>query len=103
MRVKVTVPPTMEQGSYSMVVSAGGRFSRTVAQEALSDYNSARVHDGLPPLRRMPRGTEYHRIQHRHHWVSDPRVSTGWHDADEKHPHPSAEDIECRHHKAKPR
>lgn len=50
----VTVPPTSEQGSY--VTKAADRAA------ALWDYNSARAHDGLPPLSRMPAGTKYERI-----------------------------------------
>ncbi len=60
-KYKVTVPPTMEQGSYSTVVSGG--YHQTVPQAALQDYNSCRAHDGLPPLRRMPAGTKYHPIR----------------------------------------
>jgi hypothetical protein len=61
MNFKVTVPPTMEQGSYSTIVSTGGRFGReSIAQKALWDYNSARDHDGLSPLKKMPKGTKYH-------------------------------------------
>jgi hypothetical protein len=29
--------------------------------DALSEYNSARAHDGLPPIKRMPSGTTYAR------------------------------------------
>ncbi len=60
---KITVPPTTEQGSYSTIVSAAGKFGMTAAQEALWDYNSARAHDGLPPLKRMPKGTKYQSIK----------------------------------------
>ena len=67
-KYKVTVPPTMEQGSYTTIVSGG--FRQTVAQAALQDYNSCRAHDGLPPIRRMPAGTKYHPIhsnpEHQH-------------------------------------
>ena len=60
MKIKVTVPPTMEQGSYSTIVDSSGRFgTESIAQKALWDYNSARAHDGLSPLKRMPKGTKY--------------------------------------------
>lgn len=36
-------------------------MSETLAKSALWDYNSARAHDGLPPLSRMPAGTVYHK------------------------------------------
>ncbi len=58
MKYKVTVPPTMEQGSYTTIVTDS--YRETKAQAALWDYNSARDHDGLPPLKKMPRGTKYH-------------------------------------------
>ncbi len=60
-RYKVTVPPTMEQGSYVTNVSDG--YHQTVAQAALQDYNGCRAHDGLPPIRRMPAGTKYTRLK----------------------------------------
>jgi hypothetical protein len=47
----VTVPPTAEQGSYTTAADSRA--------DALWYYNSARAHDGLPPLRRMPAGTVY--------------------------------------------
>jgi len=47
----VKVPPTWEQGSY--YTHASDRA------DALSQYNSARAHDGLPPIKRMPNGTKY--------------------------------------------
>lgn len=56
---KVTVPPTDEMGSYSARVSDD---YETKAAAALWDYNSARAHDGLEPLKRMPRGTVYTKI-----------------------------------------
>lgn len=59
MKIKFTVPPTSDVGSYSGTCSAG--YYHTPAQDALADYNSARAHDGLSPLRRMPAGTKYHR------------------------------------------
>lgn len=57
--VRFTVPPTREVGSYSGTCSAS--YGETLAQSALWDYNSARAHDGLPPLSRMPAGTVYHK------------------------------------------
>lgn len=59
MKYTFTVPPTLEQGSYKGTCSSSAR--ETHRQNALSDYNSARAHDGLPPLSRMPIGTTYHR------------------------------------------
>lgn len=57
MTYKFTVPPTHDVGSYSSTCKAG--YLETYRQDALRDYNHARAHDGLPPLSRMPRGTEY--------------------------------------------
>lgn len=56
MDCKVKVPPTAEMGSYVAVVSDS---YQTVAKEALENYNSARAYDELPPLSRMPNGTQY--------------------------------------------
>jgi len=60
MRYSVKVPPTMEQGSYATTARAS--YGQTMRQAALQDYNSARSHDGLPPVSRMPAGTSYHPI-----------------------------------------
>ncbi len=58
MKYTVTVPPTSEQGSYKTTVDS--RYSREpIRKQALQDYNSARAHDGLPPVSRMPAGTTY--------------------------------------------
>jgi len=58
---RVTVPPTRDQGSYTTTARNG--YGRTYRADALIDYNSCRAHDGLPPLRRMPSGTTYRRIE----------------------------------------
>lgn len=57
---KFTVPPTREVGSYSGTCSAS--WGETYQQNALSDYNSVRAHDGLEPLKKMPAGTRYVRV-----------------------------------------
>jgi len=60
MRYSVKVPPTNEVGSYATTVSRSGKWgNQTYRQAALQDYNSARAHDGLPPVSRMPSGTSY--------------------------------------------
>ena len=53
----VKVPSTRDMGSYGTWVF--DNCGETVAEAALWDYNSARKHDGLPPLKRMPAGTKY--------------------------------------------
>lgn len=53
----VKIPPTMEMGSYK-TKAIGSKFE-SKAQEALWDYNSAREHDGLSPVKRLPKGTKY--------------------------------------------
>lgn len=58
-KIIIKVPPTMEMGSYGTWVILRKNSGETVAQSALWDYNSARAHDGLPPLKRMPQGTKY--------------------------------------------
>jgi len=59
-RYKLSVPPTMEVGSYTSIVSDS---MQSKEQDALQDYNSAREYDGLKPLKRMPNGTRYIRIE----------------------------------------
>lgn len=61
MKYKVTVPPTKEMGSY--FCNASRSYGQTLAGCALQSYNSARAHDGLPPLSRMPSGTLYTAIK----------------------------------------
>lgn len=61
MKYNVYVPPTHEMGDYRTVTHS--TYSETVAQNALWDYNNARAHDGLPPLRRMPKGTVYTKVK----------------------------------------
>ena len=56
-RYTITVLPTAEMGSYK--TTATGSYGQTMRAEALQDYNSARAHDGLEPVRRMPAGTIY--------------------------------------------
>lgn len=58
MRYTVKVPPTREQGSYRTTCSSESHY-QSYRAEALQDYNSAREHDGLPPISRMPAGTSY--------------------------------------------
>ncbi len=58
---RFTVPPTWNVGSYSGNCRAA--YGETYRQNALSDYNSCRAHDGHPPLSRMPRGTRYSEIK----------------------------------------
>lgn len=57
---KLSVPPTNDQGSYNIEIHPPE--NETVAAHALWHYNSAREHDGLPPLKRMPAGTVYTRL-----------------------------------------
>lgn len=50
------VPPTMEMGSYTARISD---WYTSKSVDALSSYNSARAHDGLEPVKRMPNRTQY--------------------------------------------
>lgn len=59
-----TVPPTAEMGSFKGTCSHSTRES--YRKNALWSYNSARAHDGLPPLDRMPAGTVYYSIRTRY-------------------------------------
>jgi hypothetical protein len=51
----ITCPPTREMGSYK-TRHCGPKA--TARQHALWDYNSARAHDGLGPVKRLPPGTK---------------------------------------------
>ena len=57
MKYKVIVPPTMQVGSYKTIANSSPMT--TAREDALQDYNSARDHDGLPPLKRLPQGTQF--------------------------------------------
>ncbi len=70
---KFTVPPTHDVGSYSGTCTAS--YGETYRQNALSDYNSVRAHDGHPPLFKMPAGTTYTRI---YEWEIQVFTSEGW-------------------------
>jgi len=55
--ITFTVPPASGFAGFDGTCSAC--YNQSYQQGALADYNRARAHDGLPPLRRMPRGTIY--------------------------------------------
>ena len=55
----VFVPPTKDQATFRILARDD---YMTVAKDALQSYNSARAHDGQPPLKRMPNGTTYTRL-----------------------------------------
>ena len=59
-KYRVNVPPTMKIGSFTAIVS--NEFDDTYKKDALWQYNSAREHDNLPPVKRMPKGTKYTRM-----------------------------------------
>jgi len=69
MKYRFTVPPTTEVGSYSGTCASSIR--ETYRKNALSDYNSCRAHDGLPPLDRMPAGTVYTAIPEPRKWLTE--------------------------------
>lgn len=54
---ELNVPPTAEQGNYKITIAV--QANETPAQAALWHYNRARSHDGLAPVKRMPKGTTY--------------------------------------------
>jgi hypothetical protein len=56
-KYRVTVPGTEEMSPY--VSFATHSPMESLQENALWHYNSARAHDGLPPLSRMPYGTQY--------------------------------------------
>ena len=51
---KITTPNTMQVSSHTFTHK--GTKTEAIAN-ALQDYNSARAHDGLEPLAKLPRGT----------------------------------------------
>ena len=51
----ITVPPTWHMGSRRGICRSRA--------DALQEYNQSRARDGLPPLKRMPNGTRYTRIE----------------------------------------
>lgn len=53
------VPPTIEMGSFKG--RCRNNHNLTYQKDALWAYNSAREHDGLPPLSKMPKGTRYYK------------------------------------------
>lgn len=77
MKYKVTVPPTKEMGSFTCIATRSR--TESLAANALRSYNSARAHDGLPPLSRMLAGTFY---AAQHEWALQGHYSNrhGWED-----------------------
>ena len=75
MKYTVTVPPTAQAGSYACTVR-NGRYAPK-AQAALQAYNSARAHDGLAPVKRMPSGTSYAPV---YEWAIQGLYSGTWED-----------------------
>lgn len=61
MRYKFKVPVTEDVGTYNSTCDSN--YGETYRKSALWDYNSARAHDGLEPLGRMPNGTVYTKIK----------------------------------------
>ena len=61
MKYKVIIPPTNEQGSYK--TTAEDNQHQSARAMALQDYNTCRAHDGLPPVKRLPTGTQFVQIR----------------------------------------
>jgi hypothetical protein len=55
--LKALIPPTKYIGSYTLAATEG--FFYTAKQNILWEYNKARLHEGLEPIKKMPRGTKY--------------------------------------------
>jgi hypothetical protein len=79
MLLNVYVPPTNEMGCYKFKIRTSA--TETKSQAALWDYNSARAHDGLEPVRRMPNGTIYNRPRT---WVIQGFYNGEWEDETEE-------------------
>ena len=54
---RFTCPPTLQMGSYAGVCR--GTLMEHPSDNALWYYNSARSHDGLPPVTSLPAGTKF--------------------------------------------
>ena len=52
-----SVPPTSTMGSYKGVCT--NSHMESYEENALWDYNKAREHDGLRPLSKLPKGTQF--------------------------------------------
>jgi hypothetical protein len=61
MRYKVTFPFMDDMGSYGPIFASSNTME-TKEENALWDLNSARRHDGLPELKRLPAGTKFERM-----------------------------------------
>lgn len=61
MTYEVVVPPTFNMGSYTAICRDHSTI--TYKEDALIDYNLARGHDCLIPLKSMPQGTTYIKIK----------------------------------------
>ena len=53
--IKYEIPATKEQSPYTLIGIES--LMETARENALWQYNSARAHDGLPPVSNLPKGT----------------------------------------------
>ena len=56
MKIKYKIPPTTQMGSFETIGVSNSQ--ETAYQNALWDYNSAREHDWLRPVKCLPEGTK---------------------------------------------
>ena len=56
-----TIPPTRDMGSFTTKCRAS--YLETKMENALWEYNSARAHDGLSPVKYLPPGATFTRVE----------------------------------------
>ena len=58
--IKASIPPTTHQGSCSILGTCS--LYESYKKNILWAYNKMREHDGLRPVSRMPKGTQYRKV-----------------------------------------
>lgn len=59
-KYKATFPMTAQMSPISYVVTSSSM--ETKEEQALWYYNQSRDHDGLPPVKNLPKGTKFEEI-----------------------------------------
>lgn len=60
MKIRYQVPVTRDQGPCTLIGTSSA--TETATANALWEYNSMRAHDGQPPVKQFPPGTQRVRI-----------------------------------------
>jgi hypothetical protein len=78
MKYKVTIPLTHEMPG--MIMTVEDKLIESKEEEALWYFNRSRDHDGVPPVKRLPRGTRFEAIEEEtqfNTWQGDSNGSVG--------------------------